>query len=153
MLKFFVFAMLWYDKSMIALDEIREKLLGELANKYELRLVILFGSQVSGRTHQESDYDIAYLSNRELSIEEEGHFILSLMPILRVKDERLVNLINVRTSGPLMLHSITNKGRVLFEQKPSLFLSLKLYAWKIFIDSQSFRDNCFRIVKERVAQM
>src|SRR3989338_10962993 len=147
MLKFFVFAMLWYDKSMIALDEIREKLLGELANKYELRLVILFGSQVSGRTHQESDYDIAYLSNRELSIEEEGHFILSLMPILRVKDERLVNLINVRTSGPLMLHSITNKGRVLFEQKPSLFLSLKLYAWKIFIDSQSFIDNFFIIFK------
>lgn len=150
---FFLFVVLWYDKSMVTLDQTRKKMLGELANKYELKLVVLFGSQVTGRIHKESDYDIAYFSDRDLSSEEESRLIFDLMPILRIRDERLVNLVNAKTSGSLMLHSITSKGRVLFERTQSLFLSLKLYAWKVFVDTQSFRDNCFRIVKKRIQAM
>ena len=139
--------------SMIVIDHTKKKMLGELANKYELKLIILFGSQVSGRTHKESDYDVAFLSEKELSLEKESGFMYGLMPILKIRDERLVNIVDMKTVGPLMLYSITNKGQVLFERKPSLFLSLKLYAWKVFIDTQSFRNNYFRIVKERVLNM
>lgn len=138
---------------MIDINQTQEKALGELANKYDLKLIILFGSQVNGRIHQESDYDIAFLSNRELSLSEQSGFGEGLMPILRIKDERFVNIVDMKTAGPLMLYSITSKGKVLFERKPSFFLSLKLYAWKVFIDTQSFRDNYFRIVKERVYKM
>ena len=138
---------------MIAIDRTQEKALSELANEYELKLIVLFGSQVSGRTHQESDYDIAFLSDRELSLSEQSGLGGGLMPILRIKDERLVNMVDIKTAGPLMLYSITGKGQVLFERKPSFFLSLKLYAWKVFADTQFFRDNYFRIVKERVYKM
>jgi len=138
---------------MVILDQTKEKALGELADKYELKLVILFGSRVSGRVHQKSDYDVAYLSEKELSLEEESGFMYGLMPILKIKDERLVNIVNMKTAGPLMLYSITSKGQVIFEQKSSLFLSLKLYAWKVFVDTQSFRDNYFRIVKKRIQAM
>jgi len=138
---------------MIIFDEIKKKMLFELANQYDLKLVILFGSQVSGRIHKESDYDVAYLSEKELSLEEESGFMFGLMPILKIRDERLVNIVNMKTAGPLMLYSITNKGRVLFEEKPSLFLSFKLYAWKVFVDTQLFRDNYFRIIKNRIQAM
>lgn len=138
---------------MITIDGTQQKMLGGLANKYELKLVILFGSRVSGRTRRESDYDIAYVSERELTLEEEGRIILDLMPILRAKDERLINLVNTKIAGPLMLHSITSKGRVLYERKPSSFFRLKLYAWKVFVDTQLFRDNNFRIIKKRIQAM
>ncbi|OGI94397.1 hypothetical protein A3A03_03835 [Candidatus Nomurabacteria bacterium RIFCSPLOWO2_01_FULL_40_18] len=138
---------------MITFDQTQKKALIELANKYELKLVILFGSQVSGRIHQESDFDVAYFSEKELSLEEESGFMYGLMPILKIRDERLVNIVDMKTAGPLMLYSVTSKGRVLFERKPSFFLSLKLYAWKVFVDTQSFRDNYFRIVKKRIQAM
>ncbi|OGI64273.1 hypothetical protein A3H53_03675 [Candidatus Nomurabacteria bacterium RIFCSPLOWO2_02_FULL_40_10] len=124
-----------------------------LAEKYGLKLIVLFGSQVSGKTHRESDYDIAYLSKKELSLEEESGFMYGLMPILKIRDERLVNIVDMKTAGPLMLYSITNKGRVLFEREIGSFFALKIYAWKVFVDTQSFRDNCFRIVKKRIQAM
>lgn len=135
------------------IDQTKEKMLGELADKYGLKLMVLFGSQVSGRTHQESDYDVAYLSEEELSLEEESGFMYGLMPIFKIKDERLVNIVNIKTAGSLILYSITQKGIPLFERGASIFFRLKLYAWRAFIDSQLFRDNCFRIVKERIQAM
>lgn len=128
-------------------------MLNKLADKYELKLVILFGSQVSGRTHQESDYDIAYFSDRDLSSEEESHLMFGLMPIMKIRDERLVNLVNAKKAGALLLRSITSGGQVLFERGQEDFLSLKLYARRVFFDSQFFRNNSFRIVKERISKM
>lgn len=124
-----------------------------LAEKYKLKLVVLFGSRVSGRVHEESDYDVAYLSEKELSLEEETDFMYDLMPVLRVQDERLMNIINAGTAGPLLLYSITSNGQVLFEREAGSFLRLKLHAWRVFIDTQLFRDNYFRIIKERIAKM
>lgn len=138
---------------MLIIDQTMEKAFAELAHKYNLKLMVLFGSRVSGRAHKESDYDVAYLSKEELSLEEESGFMYGLMPILRIRDERLVNIVDMKTAGPLMLYSITQKGILLFESGASTFFRLKLYAWRAFIDSQLFRDNCFRIVKERIQAM
>ena len=89
----------------------------------------------------------------EEELEEESGFMYGLMPILKIRDERLVNIVDMKTAGPLMLYSITNKGRVLFEREIGSFFALKIYAWKVFVDTQSFRDNCFRIVKKRIQAM
>ncbi|RJQ31015.1 nucleotidyltransferase domain-containing protein [Candidatus Parcubacteria bacterium] len=43
--------------------EKREKI-KNMAEKYGLKLVLLFGSRVKGKVHEESDYDIAYLSDK-----------------------------------------------------------------------------------------
>ncbi|HDK81390.1 MAG TPA: nucleotidyltransferase domain-containing protein, partial [Nitrospirae bacterium] len=42
----------------------------KIAEKYRLPLVLLFGSQVSGRTHPQSDVDIAFLSEKRMSLIE-----------------------------------------------------------------------------------
>jgi len=43
------------------IDDKKEKLMREIAQKYDLRLVLLFGSQVDGKQlHNESDFDVAY---------------------------------------------------------------------------------------------
>lgn len=134
------------------IDELKSRII-PLAEKYNLKLVVLFGSRVTGRVHEESDYDVAYLSERELSLFEQGEFMGDLMPVFKIKDERLVNIVDIKTVGPLMLYSITQKGILLFERDSSSFFRLKLYSWKSFIDSQLFRNNYFRIVKERVLKM
>ncbi|PIR68709.1 hypothetical protein COX93_02850 [Candidatus Nomurabacteria bacterium CG_4_10_14_0_2_um_filter_30_12] len=138
---------------MIIINQTIEKILSELANEHELKLLVLFGSRVTGRIHDESDYDVAYLSEREFSTAEESEIIFGLMPILRVRDERLINIVDMKTAGPLMLYSITNKGRVLYERENASFFALKLHAWKVFVDTQPFRDNYFRILKERVCKI
>jgi predicted nucleotidyltransferase len=48
--------------------------IARIAQKYSLELILLFGSQATGRTHGQSDFDVAYLSKQKLDLEEEAKF-------------------------------------------------------------------------------
>ena len=61
----------------------------EVAEKYQLKLVLLFGSRVDGKIHKESDYDVAYLSNRKLSFEEESRLNVAFTGIFPQPRERV----------------------------------------------------------------
>lgn len=129
--------------------EINEKLkdrVAKLAEKYGLRLVFLFGSQVTGRTHKESDFDFGYISSRELSITDEGYLIIDLMPVAKVRDERLINLVNFKKASPLLLYSALNNAQLLFEDKPGFFSNIQAYAFKLFVETQPL----YRLKAERL---
>ena len=51
---------------MIDMDKIKPQI-KELAEKYGLKLVMLFGSQASGKTHKESDVDFAFTADEYIS--------------------------------------------------------------------------------------
>lgn len=124
---------------MIDTDKIKPQI-KELAEKYGLSLVMLFGSQVTGKTHKESDFDIAYLSDKELSFKDEGRIIIDLAPIIGARDERLVNLSNIRQAGALLLKEIFDKHQVLFCADRNVYDSYKIFSVKNFIESRSLLD-------------
>lgn len=113
----------------------------DLAQKYSLELLLLFGSRISGEIHQESDYDIAYLSNRRLGLDEEGRLINGLLPLFGEHDERKINLVNIRKASPLLLYAMTSEGQVLFEQTPTTFASLRAYAFKKYIETKPLYEE------------
>ena len=124
---------------MIDIDKIKPQI-KELAEKYGLDLVMLFGSQVTGKTHKESDFDIAYLSDKKLSFEDEGRMIIDLAPIIGARDERLVNLSNIRQAGALLLKEIFDKHRVLFCADQNIYDSYKIFAVKNFLENRPLFD-------------
>lgn len=107
----------------------------KIVKKYSLKLLLLFGSQATGKTHKESDFDVAYLSEQELTIEEEGRFILDLMPELKIADERLINLVNIKRASPLLFHSMTSNCKVLFAEDNLIFPTLRAYALKKYMET------------------
>ncbi|MBI4117269.1 MAG: nucleotidyltransferase domain-containing protein [Parcubacteria group bacterium] len=130
------------------ISERHEQKLKEIERKYDLRLLILFGSRVSGKLHKESDYDIAYLSKRILSFEDEGRLIIDLMKVVETSDERLINLVNIREAGPLLLKEIFREHQVLFKEKGDTYHAYKIYSIKNYLDSRSlFELRDFRIKK------
>jgi uncharacterized protein len=108
----------------------------DVAAKYNLRMLILFGSRVKGGLHSESDYDVAYLSKDTLSLEDEGRLILDLMGIIKVTDERLINLVNIRTVGPLLLKEIFDIHEVIFREDRDIYDTYRIYAMKYYLDSR-----------------
>ena len=63
---------LWEDRTMMnpksySIEEIKEKL-APLFNEEGLQMVLLFGSQGSGRTHPESDIDLAVLCEEPVDL-------------------------------------------------------------------------------------
>lgn len=124
----------------------------KLARKHGLGLVLLFGSQVTGKTHKESDYDIAYLSNKELSFEDEGQIIIELAKIIGIRDERLLNLSNIKKAGALLLKEIFDKHLVLFCANRHAYDSYKIFSFKNFIESRPLFDLRDYLIKRYFAK-
>lgn len=117
------------------------KYIKDLAQKYSLELLLLFGSRITGKIHKESDYDIAYLSNNKLNLDGEGRLINELLPIVGEHDERLINLVNIKKVSPLLLYAMTSRARVIFEKTTTTFACLRAYAFKKYIETKPLYEE------------
>jgi predicted nucleotidyltransferase len=106
-----------------------------LAERYGVRLALLFGSAATGKTHARSDVDIAVLLDRPaLSLEDYAglsHALQELFP------GRHIDLALVNHADPLFLKKITEHCRILFGTERQLHL-LKMYAFKRYQDHRRF---------------
>ena len=122
-----------------------------LAEKYGLSLLMLFGSQVTGKTHKESDFDVAYLADKKLSFEDEGRIIIEIAKIIGARDERLVILCNIKESGALLLKEIFDRLQVLFCADRNVYDSYKIFSVKNFIESRPLFDLRDFLIKKYFA--
>ena len=129
-------------------NDTNNTLYAALAEKYDLSLLILFGSQVTGHTHAESDYDIGYLSKKPLSFGKQGMLISDLMRVVRVQDERLIDLVNLRIAPPLLLHLATSNAQVLYEEEPTTFVTLQAYAFARYIETVPIRKANYERLRQ-----
>lgn len=136
---------------MIEISKQKQEIFKNLAQKYSLELLLLFGSRITGQIHKESDYDIAYLSRRRLDLDEEGQLILGLLPIIEERDERLINLINIKKATPLLLYAMTSRCQVLYESEPTKFATLRAYAFKKYIEMKPLYEEGARRLSQAIS--
>lgn len=102
----------------------------ELAEKYELKLILLFGSRASGHARLDSDIDLAYLSSKNLSFEEEN---IINMEFCNVFQTDMVDTVNLKMAHPLLLNQILENNKIIFEESPvyySIFEASTLQKYK-----------------------
>ncbi len=111
--------------------------LNKLAKKYDLKLLLVFGSQADKKNlHQESDFDIAYLSKRELGGKELIDLNCSLADIF---DNDKIDMVNLKKADPLLRYKIAERNKLLFGNKLD-YLEFKATAFRIYIDSEPLFD-------------
>lgn len=126
--------------------KIKEKsLLKKIAQKYSLELLLLFGSQISKRIHKESDYDIAYLSKKDLDIKEEINLNYDLIDIF---NSDRVDLVNLKKANPLLSFEIAKQCQLIFGEK-KIFSEFKALAFKKYIDHLPILDLEKTLIKKR----
>lgn len=128
----------------------KKELLEKIAQKYSIELILLFGSRISGEIHKESDFDIAYLSKRNLDLMEEAKLICDLMPIF--KSEK-IDLVNLKKALPLLLFAITDHCQVLYEKNPLIFPTLRVYAFKKYIETKPLYEEKFKRLQKRIKKI
>jgi len=101
-----------------AIDKIRKK--------YNLVLILLHGSQVSGKTHSASDIDIAVLPKPGVSFD-----LLNLYTDLGkvIKPADKLDITNLANADPLLLFTVTTESK-LISGSGKIYTSLKLTAFK-----------------------
>lgn len=114
------------------LEEIKFKI-KELAEKYHLSMALLFGSQVEGKIHSQSDIDFAYLSEKKLNLMEEAKLICDLMPIF--KSEK-IDLVNLKKAPPLLLKRIFDNHQILFCRDKKIYYAYKIYAIRKYLEAK-----------------
>lgn len=112
--------------------EIRARV-SAIAEKYRLSLVVLFGSQATGKTHRQSDMDIAILSEKELGLREIGELTLVFTQGLKTKD---VDVVDLKTAPPLLLKQVVTNAILLYESKPLIFSTFRIYALKRYMEAR-----------------
>ena len=115
----------------------------EIFKKYNLKLVLLFGSQVLKKVTKESDIDIAVLPQKFLSFKEEIELISELINILGN-----VDVTNLRKASPLLLKEIIDNCQILYPKGRNEFDRLEVYALQKFAEAKVI----FKMHRERIKE-
>ncbi len=109
--------------------------LAVVARRHGVRLLLQFGSTVSGRTHAQSDVDVAVLLDRApATLAVAGEMAADLQPLF---PSREIDLAIVNTADPLFLKQIVYRCRLLYGT-PRTLAELKIYAFKRYQDHRRF---------------
>lgn len=105
----------------------------ELAERYGLSLVVLFGSQATGATHPKSDVDIAVLSTQTF---DRNKLLDGFWDIFKRDD---VEMVNMGTASPTMMYVLIRDGKLLYENASGAFMKWKFYAIWVWLDTAWLR--------------
>ncbi|MCX6789586.1 MAG: nucleotidyltransferase domain-containing protein, partial [Candidatus Gribaldobacteria bacterium] len=124
---------------------INKEKIKEIAQKYNLEMVLLFGSQVNGRAKPDSDVDIAYSAQKQLSTDERIDLNNDLGDLFH-KD--IVDQVDIRSANPLLLHEISQNSQLLFGKEID-YLEFKAFAFRNYIDSESLFNLEDLLIKKK----
>lgn len=105
----------------------------ELAEKYHITLIVLFGSRATGKIHAHSDFDVAYLSQKPLDLMDEARFVCDLMPIFQSEK---IDLVNLKKAPPLLMKHIFDAHQVLFCADKTQYFSYQMYALRRYQEAK-----------------
>lgn len=107
-----------------------------IAKKYELALVVLFGSQATGHTHSKSDIDIGFIAREEIDYRESYDINRALACVFKNTNIEEVNLRNV---SPELKKQVAEEGILLYEENSSIFDLFKIHAFRSYMDTKPLR--------------
>ena len=97
--------------------------LGDLADKYQLDLILMFGSRLTGNIHPESDIDIAVHGRQIFSETEKIQLIYELCNIFHTDD---IDLVSLRTASPFLKKEVLKNYKILLQRDAMLLYQLEL---------------------------
>ncbi|TKB72442.1 MAG: nucleotidyltransferase domain-containing protein [Nitrospira sp.] len=124
--------------------------LGEIAQRFRIRLILQFGSTVTGPTHDRSDFDLAVkLDSPDVSLQT----VLEMQEALQAQfPGREVDLAILNRADPLFLEKIVESCRLLFGT-PQDLACLRLYAFKAYQDFRPYLELERQYVARRLAAL
>ncbi|MCK9524448.1 MAG: nucleotidyltransferase domain-containing protein [Limnochordia bacterium] len=122
----------------------------EIAQSYDLRLLIYFGSYQTEFYGPDSDIDIAYLAGHPLTTQERMGLHKDLMLAHRKSE---VDLVDLQTADPILRYEIAREGRILFEVEKGLFDRYALFYVKRIYELRPIIKDRMRILMKEIKEL
>ena len=123
--------------------------INNLAKKYNLSLVILYGSHARGKVHKESDIDIAVLGARPIPFEKLIDLNNEFAEIFKVKE---IDVKSLHNTNSLFRYQVMYKGILLYGKSYN-YNSFKSYAFRDYYDSQDLLRLKEVFIKKRLQNL
>jgi predicted nucleotidyltransferase len=115
-----------------------------IARKHHARLILQFGSTVSGKTHPRSDIDIAVLLERpHMTLREHAELLHDLQSL---SEAREVDLVILNRADPLLLKQVSDRCVRLYGTDAELH-RFRLLAFKRYQDHRRYLEMERRFVE------
>ena len=121
------------SKEKVSIEEIRKRL-SPLFHDEGLRLVLLFGSAVSGKMHKKSDIDLAFLFDKPVDM------LTLTNRVIRLLHTNNVDVVDLKRASPLLKFSAVKSGMLLYEREAGMFHEFYSLAFRIYVDTKKLRD-------------
>ena len=123
----------WMNLFMVLNIETIKPIVKKLAEDFGFSLVVLFGSQATGKTHKKSDVDIAFLSDIKMGLYDIAKMQTEFEQVLKIGK---IELVDLRNSPPLLLKEIAKNSILLYEKDALALARFKIYAFKRYVESK-----------------
>jgi len=126
--------------------------LKRVARRYQLDLIVLFGSQAKGRTRKGSDVDVAVRARRRRwgDANWELGLVSDLAAALESSGEVDVAFLN--GADPVLLFEVASDGIPLFEAEPAGFAQFCSYAARRYEDNRKWFERRRRYQETKYAR-
>lgn len=120
--------------------------LKKIAERHGLKLVVLYGSQATGKVKPDSDIDIAVLGKRKIDFAEHLELIGEFTGLFRTDEIDVKILHHV---DPLFRHEVMRGGVLLYGSDYD-FASFKAYAFRDYMESGDLFNLKRIFIKKRM---
>ena len=121
----------------------------ELADHYDIHLVVAFGSQVRGSAHPASDLDLAVLQRQPAESDDPLRLIGDLQRLFPGQE---VDVVWLHRADPLLAWEILQGAQLLYGDRRDL-LRYQTYAWRRFVEYGRFFALEAAAVREGIARL
>lgn len=115
----------------------------EIIKKYDLKLLLLFGSQARGDARKNSDTDIAFMSGKKLDFNQKAELMMDLLPVVKAEETK-IDVVDTKTAHPLLLYLIMQDAKILYAEDMMFFYNLQAAAFKKYVEMKPH----FKLQKE-----
>ena len=109
----------------------------KITQEFGIDFLVLFGSQVNGLANGQSDYDVGYVSDKNIDINQEYKITQQLKNKF---DNSKVDLVNLNHTTPLLAKKALFDGKLLVENKKHSFANEQIRAYHNYVETKPLRN-------------
>jgi predicted nucleotidyltransferase len=113
-----------------------KKKLKEFVNKYNISLILIFGSYAKGRARELSDLDIGIKFDKNIDMNLYSSILRELVEIFNRED---IDVVVLNYADPLLRFEIITSCKVLYQAYSEAYIDFYLYSVKSYDDVRKLR--------------
>lgn len=110
----------------------------EIGKKFNLKLMLVYGSYANGKHREESDLDIACLGKKPIDFDAQLNLYSALTEVFG-DIERELDVVVLREKDPLFLYQIAKNSQLIYGNQAD-YNEFRAFAFRNYIDSKDIRD-------------